>query len=123
MAQGVYWEVIELDGGAIGYLSVESGADVKLHKLYLRPGQQGRGFAQQALAHVLELARTWGAARVILNVNKRNARALRAYERAGFSIIDAVVNDIGGGYVMDDFVMALPVVAETRGQTSAALGG
>ena len=120
---GVWWKVVELDGAAIGYLSAERGADVKLHKLYLRPEQQGRGYAQQALGHVVELARAWGAMRVVLNVNKHNARAIRAYKRAGFSVVDAVVNDIGGGFMMDDFIMALGVAPETRGQTSATFGG
>ena len=123
IATGVRWEVIELDGAAIGYLAVERGAEAKLHKLYLRPEQQGRGFAQQALAEVEKMARTWGAARVVLNVNKRNARAIRAYEHAGFSIVDAVVNDIGGGFVMDDFIMARTLAAQTAGQTSASFGG
>jgi GNAT superfamily N-acetyltransferase len=123
LATGVHWETIEFDGAAIGYLAAEHGAEVKLHKLYLLPGQQGRGFAQRALAHVTELARAWGAARVMLNVNKHNARAIRAYERAGFSVVEAVVNDIGGGFVMDDFIMALTIAPETRGQTSASFGG
>ena len=120
---GMGWEVLELEGELIGYLSAEYGADVKLHKLYLRPEQQGRGFAQQSLEHVMELARTRGAARVILNVNKHNMRAIRAYERAGFSVVDAVVNDIGGGYVMDDFIMARVITPETLPQTSTAFGG
>lgn len=123
IAAGVWWEAIELDGTAIGYLAAERGADVKLHKLYLQPEHQGRGFAQRALAHVVELARAWGATCVLLNVNKRNTRAIRAYERAGFSTVDAVVNDIGGGFVMDDFIMARPITPETRPQTSAPFGG
>jgi len=71
----------------------------------------------------MELARTRGAARVILNVNKHNMRAIRAYERAGFSVVDAVVNEIGGGYVMDDFIMARVITPETLPQTSTAFGG
>lgn len=120
---GIRWEVLELDGATVGYLAAERGADVKLHKLYLRPEQQGRGIAQRALAHVEEMARAWGAARVILNVNKRNVRAIRAYERAGFSVVDAVLNDIGGGFVMDDFIMARTFVGETDRQTSAPPAG
>jgi len=39
-------------------------------------------------------------------VNKRNVRAIKAYQRNGFEIADSVVTDIGGGFVMDDYVMA-----------------
>lgn len=120
---GIRWEVLEIDGAAVGYLAAERGADVKLHKLYLLPEQQGRGLAQQALAHVAALAHEWGAVRVILNVNKGNSRAIRAYERAGFFVIDSVVNDIGGGFVMDDFIMARAVGGETDRQTSAPPAG
>jgi len=31
---------------------------------------------------------------------------VRAYEKHGFAIRESVVVDIGGGFVMDDFVMA-----------------
>jgi len=34
-------------------------------------------------------------------------QAIRAYERYGLAIREAVVVDIGNGFVMDDYVMAL----------------
>ena len=34
-------------------------------------------------------------------------RAIGAYRRAGFREVRAQVTDIGGGYVMDDYVMEL----------------
>ena len=43
---------------------------------------------------------------MILSVNKRNAKAIAAYHRNGFVIAESVVTDIGGGFVMDDYVMA-----------------
>ena len=46
---------------------------------------------------------------LILNVNKNNVQAIRAYEKNGFAIREAVVVDIGGGFVMDDYVMAKPL--------------
>ena len=41
-----------------------------------------------------------------ISVNKRNARAIAAYQRNGFVIADSVVTDIGSGFVMDDYIMA-----------------
>jgi len=78
---------------------------VKLHKLYLLPEYHGKGIGALALARVEKVARKAGAHTIVLNVNKRNAKAIRAYERAGWRISEEVVNDIGNGYVMDDFVM------------------
>jgi len=57
------------------------------------------------LEHVKTFAAELRATRILLTVNKANARALRAYERAGFRTIDAIFTDIGGGFVMNDFVM------------------
>ena len=42
---------------------------------------------------------------VYLTVNKGNKRAIRAYEKSGFSITESVVTDIGHGFVMDDYIM------------------
>ena len=43
----------------------------------------------------------------MLAVNKRNAAAIAAYRKHGFEIVEAVVKDIGGGFVMDDYIMEL----------------
>ncbi|MBK6393862.1 MAG: GNAT family N-acetyltransferase [Betaproteobacteria bacterium] len=58
------------------------------------------------IAHVEAAARRDGAGTLILNVNKRNAKAIAAYRACGFATREAVVADIGGGFVMDDYVMA-----------------
>lgn len=43
---------------------------------------------------------------MILSGNKRNAKAIAAYQRNSFVIADSVVTDIGNGFVMDDYIMA-----------------
>ncbi len=108
LAEGVCWELVRLDAEAAGYLSITFGADgvAKLNKLYLLPEHQGRGLGQRMIAHVLDLARECAADEVRLQVNKANVRAQRAYERAGFVRIEEAVFDIGGGFVMDDYIMA-----------------
>ena len=69
------------------------------------------GLGGRLIARVEELARAAGATTLILNVNKHNVQAIRAYEKHGFATRDAVVVDIGQGYVMDDFVMAKKIGA------------
>lgn len=120
LAEEVVWEILELDGEAIGYLAYgpPGSGELKMHKLYLIPEQQGRGLAQRAIAHVVEVAAAV-AARVVLNVNKANLRAQLAYERAGFRVVDAVKNDIGGGFVMDDFIYVRDVTAPAPGQPAS----
>jgi RimJ/RimL family protein N-acetyltransferase len=54
-------------------------------------------------------ARSLGCHRVSLAVNKRNSRAIAAYRKWGFEIEQAVVKDIGDGFVMDDYIMVRPV--------------
>ena len=56
-----------------------------------------------------ERARALGAHEVWLQVNKRNARAIAAYVKAGFHIASEAVADIGHGFVMDDYFMAKAV--------------
>ena len=43
-------------------------------------------------------------------MNKRNARAIKAYQRNGYEIGASVVKDIGGGFVMNDYIMAKNLV-------------
>ena len=46
---------------------------------------------------------------LVLAVNKANAKAISAYTKYGFRIREAIVQDIGGGFVMDDYVMVKDV--------------
>lgn len=98
---------VRRSASAIGFLSFSSEADgrVKLHKMYVLPEHQRRGIGQQLLAHVCQSARALGARAVWMQVNKRNERAIAAYLKAGFRVEREAVFDIGGGYVMDDYLM------------------
>jgi RimJ/RimL family protein N-acetyltransferase len=112
MKGGVLWEVALLEEEPIGYIALVfyGTHHAELSKLYLLPEHQGHGLGQEMLAHSLALARDHGCAELRLRVNKNNPRALRAYERAGFQIADALVADIGGGFVMDDYVLTRPIL-------------
>ncbi len=88
-----------------GYIGVQpQGVALFLSKIYLLARWRGTGLATEAFAFVHSQAKAKGCAFVRLTVNKNNARACRAYEKAGFARVGSVVTDIGGGYVMDDYV-------------------
>lgn len=110
MDTGTTWALALADAEPIGFLSFSFDPNdrrVKLHKLYLLHDFHGRGYGWQMLQHVRAEAVRRGASQIHLQVNKQNTRAVHAYERAGFRITEAVVADIGGGFVMDDYLMAL----------------
>jgi GNAT superfamily N-acetyltransferase len=111
LADDVHWEIVRHDGNDAGYFSMTFASDgiAKLNKLYLVPELQGRGLGQVILARVFSLAAQHGACEVRLQVNKGNTRAQSAYERFGFRRVEAAVFDIGGGFVMDDYIMARSV--------------
>ncbi|MEO6742565.1 MAG: GNAT family N-acetyltransferase [Chthoniobacteraceae bacterium] len=107
LAAGVPWGIAELKGEPVGYLSWQREDDgrVKISKLYVLPQRQRCGLGRQMLEHVCEQSRALGAHAVWLQVNKRNERAIGAYLKACFHIENEAVFDIGGGFVMDDYLM------------------
>ena len=98
---------IHQSGRSIGYAAIRhdaADARVFISKLYVLAAHRGSGAGRQALDLLERMARERGATHLWLTVNKGNP-SVRAYERLGLKIVDAMVMDIGGGYVMDDYKM------------------
>lgn len=104
----VWWFVLRHDAKPVAYMSLqrESAAALKIDKLYVHPAAQRRGCGGQLLDEAARLARREGCSELVLAVNRNNANAIAAYRKYGFTVREAVVKDIGGGFVMDDYVMA-----------------
>ena len=103
----ITYKIVLHDGRPAGYLAwgPEGKGVYKLHKCYLHPDVHGEGIGQEMLSHVREQLELKDAEVLLLAVNKQNAQGIRAYERFGFERCDSVVNDIGHGFVMDDYIM------------------
>ncbi len=102
--------IAEIDLEEVGFASFGPVTESvwKLHKLYVLPGLQGKGVGRALVDMVEEEVRTHNGAHLLLNVNKYN-KARYFYEALGFRIEKEEVNDIGHGYVMDDYVMGKDV--------------
>lgn len=90
----------------IGYLGIQAQAErLFLSKIYFEKNMRGKGLARVALNFLLQRAQQLQCSEIELTVNKYNSDTIAAYEKMGFEKIRPAVFDIGGGYIMDDYIM------------------
>jgi ribosomal protein S18 acetylase RimI-like enzyme len=103
---GALYYLITNDGAYAGYVAVQpKGRDLFLSKIYVRSSLRRRGIGRKALQFTELLAQRQGFERITLTVNRNNTDSIRMYERCGFRNAGVIVQDIGGGFVMDDYRM------------------
>jgi diamine N-acetyltransferase len=110
ISEGERLQWIRLGEARAGFVSLRWASDpkvVRLSKLYLHPNYWGQGLGASTLDAVKATARESGATRLELYVFRKNDRAVKAYERAGFRIERAEFCDLGGGVAYDDYLMIL----------------
>jgi len=92
----------------IGFIGIEHNykneAITKIHKIYLLPETQGKGFGKMVFDEIGKMALENNSATLLLNVNRFNT-ALNFYKKLGFEIKETVDIEIGNGYLMEDYVM------------------
>lgn len=77
-----------------------------LDKYYLAEKFRGKGLGRLIIDHLKIFCSENSLKQISLNVNKYN-KTIAIYEKLGFINHRSEVNDIGNGYVMDDYVMRL----------------
>jgi ribosomal protein S18 acetylase RimI-like enzyme len=105
---GIWWDKLTVGpamAGFASYFRVAHAREMKLDKLYVHPRHQRQGYGGLMISRAAQTAKVEGCDRLTLAVNKNNASAIAAYRKHGFHIAAAVVRDIGGGFVMDDYLM------------------
>ena len=100
------YNIIEDEGNIIGYFGVSTAKDyLFLSKLYIKKEFRHKGYGKIAFDRIKQIARKYNKSSIQLTVNKHNTNTIKAYDKWGFKTIDAVVTDIGSGFVMDDYIM------------------
>jgi ribosomal protein S18 acetylase RimI-like enzyme len=113
----LWWAVLMLNGQMTGYTSyflagavTRDAGEMKIDKLYVHPQAQRQGYGGRLIHHVAAVAARRGCRRLTLAVNRHNPSAIAAYHKHGFHIARTSVRNIGGGFVMDDYIMVREMV-------------
>ena len=77
---------------------------IELSKCYVHPDHHGRGAASMLMRASLDWAADQGAGSVWLGVNSQNAKAIRFYEKSGFTKVGTKSFTLGDS-VESDFIL------------------
>lgn len=100
-----YYLLVHNDQPA-GYFAVAKKVDsLFLSKLYVAKEFRGNGIAKRAMQFIEQRKTALDCKSISLTVNKYNTNSILAYEKMGFQKVKAIVQDIGNGYIMDDYFM------------------
>ena len=107
ISEGYEYYQIFYRGEFCGYIGIHPGEDKRLFlsKLYIKKESRGQHLATKAFGFLKDLCRERGYSAIWLTCNKHNDNSLGVYRHLGFETIDTQEADIGGGFIMDDYIM------------------
>jgi len=107
IARGDLWLAARAGDQLVGFAHGHplGDGDYKLDKLYVETELQRHGIGGALIRALAERAVSQGYSRLVLRVNRQNQNAIDAYLKHGFIVATIYLEDIGGGHVMDDYVM------------------
>lgn len=76
-----------------------------LSKFYVHKDYRGHHLASKMMNFVCDKTKEAGLDTIFLNVNKHNDDVISIYKHLGFNIVRSEENDIGNGFIMDDYVL------------------
>lgn len=103
---GSLYFLSEHNNEPIGYMGVNiQGKELFLSKFYVTLANRGKGYGREMVAFLEDLSKDKGLNKISLTVNIHNNDSIKMYEKVGFHICGTAVQDIGNGFVMDDYKM------------------
>ncbi len=101
------------DEKLIGYTGIHPEKDngaLFLSKLYVKKEERSKGYASEAFKFLTKYCKTNGLSYIYLTVNRHNEPTISIYRKKGFYVAEEKCADIGGGFVMDDYIMRADIV-------------
>ncbi len=108
LSEGYEYYMASRNGKCAGYMAIvpDAGTGMLLiSKFYVLAAERGQGIGRTMLELAEAVCRERKLGALWLTVNKNNARSIAWYLRMGFRNRGSIVQDIGGGFIMDDYRM------------------
>lgn len=116
ISSGYRYYAIAVDKEMVGYFALapieDESTEAQLSKIYVREDHQGRGLGREMLVFVEDLCAGMGIRKLWLTVYRNNVETIAFYERMGFTREGNMVQDIGNGFVMDDYRMGKTITRQ-----------
>ncbi len=112
LEDGYEYYTVSHGGRSVGYLAIVPDADANMlmiSKIYVLRSVRGHGFGRAMLELAEDVCREHRINALYLTVNKNNSHSIAWYTRMGFKNEGPIVQDIGAGFVMDDYRMVKTV--------------
>lgn len=110
IASGAIFKIVIENNTIVGFCEyIKEEEKIFLSKLYVHKDHRHKGIGRMMFDECLKYARNNDIHTIYLTVNKNNTSSYKIYEHLGFRNVRSVVNDIGNGYVMDDYIMELTI--------------
>jgi len=88
-------------------LSFQKKDTLFLSKLYIQKTMRGKGVARKIINFIKNIAISMNLGKINLTINKNNKSTIIVYEKLGFANTGPTIQDIGIGFIMDDYKMEL----------------
>lgn len=112
---GISYYLLYENNHPVGYFSYHFENDALfLSKIYVIKEVRGNGVGKHAMKFINSKAHEQPVNRVKLTVNKYNLESIEFYKSLGFDTVDSVEKEIGGGFIMDDYVMEMSVSESSK---------
>lgn len=108
IATGYKYFLVQQNQHSAGYFALGPGDDLanrQISKLYIKLDQQGFGVGTATISFIEAFCRDLGVKNIWLTVNQHNIRSIRFYEQRGYRNVGRLMQDIGNGFVMEDYKM------------------
>ena len=110
MDNNAIFNMIKIDDDIVAFNEyLKDDNRIFLSKLYVHKDYRHQGLGKIMLEECIRYGKENNCECIYLTVNKNNTDSINTYKHLGFKVIDAVVNDIGNNYVMDDYIMQLDI--------------